>query len=104
MKKQTIAIHTPYTRPDTYGSPRISNPTVTNFEQRVKALTEAMHVTAFNSGMAAISTALLALVTHGKNIVTSHHLFGNTPLVELSGIVQELKLKARLIGKFVSYP
>ena len=26
-------------------------------------------------------------------------LIGNTPLVELSGIVQELKLKARLIGK-----
>lgn len=73
MKKQTIAIHTPYTRPDTYGSlsvpiysnvsfefkdaqtmsdafcnrikapdySRISNPTVTNFEQRVKALTES---------------------------------------------------------------
>lgn len=127
MKKQTIAIHTPYTRPDTYGSlsvpiysnvsfefkdaqtmsdafcnrikapdySRISNPTVTNFEQRVKALTGATHVTAFNSGMAAISTALLALVAHGKNIVTSHHLFGNT-LAFISGTLLRLGVKPRL--------
>ena len=38
---------------------RVENPTVTNFEQRVKALTGADHVTAFNSGMA----ATLALIT-----------------------------------------
>ena len=93
MNKQTIAINTPFVRPDVYGSlsvpiytnvsfefedaqemadafcnrikapdyARIANPTVTNFEQRVKALTGAEHVTAFNSGMAAISTALLAV-------------------------------------------
>ena len=57
---------------------RVENPTVTNLEQRVKALTGAEHVTAFNSGMAAISNALLAATEQGKNIVTSHHLFGNT--------------------------
>lgn len=57
---------------------RVENPTVTNLEQRVKALTGAEHVMAFNSGMAAISNALLAATEHGKNIVTSHHLFGNT--------------------------
>ena len=110
MKKQTIAINTPYVRPDVYGSlavpiynnvsfefddaqvmadafcnrikapdyARVENPTVTNFEQRVKALTGAEHVTAFNSGMAAIGNTLLAVSEHGKNIVSSHHLFGNT--------------------------
>ena len=57
---------------------RVENPTVTNLEQRVKALTGAEHVTAFNSGMAAISNVLLATTEQGKNIVTSHHLFGNT--------------------------
>ena len=57
---------------------RVENPTVTNLEQRVKALTGAEHVTAFNSGMAAISNVLLAATEQGKNIVTSHHLFGNT--------------------------
>ena len=110
MKKQTIAINTPYVRPDAYGSlavpiynnvafefqdaqemadafcnrikapdyARVENPTVTNFEQRVKALTDAAHVTAFNSGMAAISNTLLAVAAQGTNIITSHHLFGNT--------------------------
>ncbi|UPS44458.1 aminotransferase class V-fold PLP-dependent enzyme [Prevotella sp. E15-22] len=57
---------------------RVENPTVTNFEQRVKALTGADHVTAFNSGMAAISNTLLAVSEQGKNIVSSRHLFGNT--------------------------
>lgn len=127
MKKQTIAIHTPYVRPDAYGSlavpiynnvsfefgdaqemsdafcnrikapdyARIANPTVTQFEQRVKALTEAAHVTACNSGMAAISTALLAVVAQGKNVVTSRHLFGNT-LAFISGTLLRLGVKPRL--------
>lgn len=57
---------------------RVENPTVTNFERRVAALTGAAHATAFNSGMAAISNTLLALAAQGKNVVTSKHLFGNT--------------------------
>ena len=57
---------------------RVENPTVTNLEQRVKALTGAEHVTAFNSGMAAISNTLMAVAGQNKNIVSSLHLFGNT--------------------------
>lgn len=127
MKKQTIALHTPYVRPDAYGSlavpvytnvsfefsdaqemsdvfcnrkkapdyGRIANPTVTQFEQRVQALTGASHVTACSSGMAAISTALLAVVAQGKNIVSSRHLFGNT-LAFLSGTLLRLGVKPRL--------
>lgn len=57
---------------------RTMNPTVTNFEDRVKALTGATNVAAFNSGMAAISNTLIATLSAGKNIVTSRHLFGNT--------------------------
>lgn len=127
MKKQTIAINTPFVRRDVYGSlavpiysnvsfefedaqemsdafcnrikapdyARISNPTVTQFEQRVKALTNAAHVTAFSSGMAAISTSLLAVAASGKNIVTSHHLFGNT-LALISGTFLRLGVKPRL--------
>jgi O-acetylhomoserine (thiol)-lyase len=128
MKKQTIAIHTPYVRRDAYGSlavpiynnvsfefedaqtmsdafcnrikapdyARIANPTVTQFEQRVKALTEAEHVTAFNSGMAAISNALLAAIEQGKNIVTSHHLFGNT-LALITTTLTRFGVEPRLI-------
>lgn len=110
MKKETIAINTPYVRHDAYGSlavpiytnvsfefdnaddmadafcfrvkapdyARVANPTVTNLEQRVQRLTGAEHVTAFNSGMAAISGMLLTVAAQGKNIVSSQHLFGNT--------------------------
>lgn len=127
MKKQTIAIDTPYVRPDAYGAlampvynnvafefedarqmadafcnrikapdyARMENPTVTNFEQRVKALTGAAHVTAFNSGMAAISNALMAVVSQGKNIVSSKHLFGNT-LALISNTFLRFGVKPRL--------
>lgn len=57
---------------------RVENPTVTNFEERVKALTGAKNVIALNSGMAAISNTVMALASQGKNIITSKHLFGNT--------------------------
>ena len=127
MKKQTIAINTPYVRPDAYGSlavpiynnvafefqdaqemadafcnrikapdyARVENPTVTNFEQRVKALTDAAHVTAFNSGMAAISNTLLAVAAQGANIITSHHLFGNT-LALITKTLQRYGVEPRL--------
>ena len=74
---------------------RIANPTVTNLEQRVRALTGGSHVTAFCSGMAAISNALLAVVEQGKNVVTSRHLFGNT-LALISGTFLRLGVKPRL--------
>lgn len=128
MKKQTIAIHTPYVRPDAYGAlavpvynnvafefndaaemadafcnrikapdyARVENPTVTNLEQRVKALTGAAHVTAFNSGMAAISNTLLAVAEQHKNIVSSHHLFGNT-LALISTTLKRYGVEPRLL-------
>jgi len=64
-------------RPD-HSYSRISNPTVENFERRVKAITGASSVTALSSGMAAISNVFLAIAQTGNNIVTSNHLFGNT--------------------------
>lgn len=57
---------------------RITNPTVQHFEERVKTVTGAYGVTALNSGMAAISSALITLAWSGSNLVTSRHLFGNT--------------------------
>lgn len=128
MKKQTIAIHTPYVRPDAYGAlavpvynnvafefddaaemadafcnrikapdyARVENPTVTNLEQRVQVLTGAAHVTAFNSGMAAISNTLLAVAEQQKNIVSSHHLFGNT-LALISTTLKRFGVEPRLL-------
>lgn len=57
---------------------RVTNPTVTYFEERVAALTGAASVVAYNSGMAAISNFFLAVATEGRNVVTSPHMFGNT--------------------------
>ena len=57
---------------------RVMNPTVTYFEDKVKAVTGAHDVVAMSSGMAAISGTLLAIAAQGKNIVTSKHMFGNT--------------------------
>jgi len=57
---------------------RISNPTVENFEQRIRAVTDSTGVIALSSGMAAISNLFLAIAGKGDNIITSRHLFGNT--------------------------
>lgn len=57
---------------------RISNPTTQYLERRVQRYTEALSVTALNSGMAAISYALTAIAGKDVNIVASKHLFGNT--------------------------
>jgi O-acetylhomoserine (thiol)-lyase len=57
---------------------RTSNPTVENFELKIKAITEALNVTAVSSGMAAVSCAVFTLASNGSNLVTSKNLFGNT--------------------------
>ena len=74
---------------------RVENPTVTNLEQRVKALTGAENVIALNSGMAAISNTLLSVVAQGKNVITSRHLFGNTYSL-LTSTLSRLGVEARL--------
>lgn len=127
MKKQTIAIDTPFVRQDAYGSlsvplytnvsfefhdaalmadvftgrvkapdyARVENPTVTNLEQRVRKLSGATNVTAFNSGMAAISNTLFAVASNGRTIVTSRHLFGNT-LSLITGTLKRFGVKSQL--------
>lgn len=74
---------------------RVENPTVTNLEQRVKALTGAENVIALNSGMAAISNTLFSVVEQDKNVITSRHLFGNTYSL-LTSTLSRLGVEARL--------
>jgi O-acetylhomoserine (thiol)-lyase len=57
---------------------RITNPTVEDFEQRIKAITGAFAVAALSSGMAAISTAILSIAGNGDNLIASKFLFGDT--------------------------
>ncbi|MDR0744329.1 MAG: PLP-dependent transferase [Tannerella sp.] len=65
-------------RTDLHTYSRISNPTVTNFEEKVKAASGADNAMALASGMAAISNTFLTIAYAGSNIVSSPHLFGNT--------------------------
>ena len=74
---------------------RVANPTVTNLENRVRQIAGATHVTAFNSGMAAISNTLFAVASQGKNIVTTRHLFGNT-LSLITNTLMPFGVKPRL--------
>ena len=74
---------------------RVENPTVTNFELRVKALTGAENVIALNSGMAAISNTMFAIVEQGKNVITSRHLFGNSYSL-LTSTLKRLGVEAKL--------
>mgnify|MGYP002622488931 CR=1 FL=1 len=57
---------------------RIANPTTSYLEERVRNLTGAVSVTALNTGMAAITNALIAVSGARLNIVASKHLFGNS--------------------------
>ncbi len=74
---ETIAAAFQY-RTDLHTYSRISNPTVTNFERKIKMASGAENVIALASGMAAISNTFWAITYAGSNIIASPHLFGNT--------------------------
>ena len=74
---------------------RVTNPTVTYFENKVKAMCNAHGVIAVSSGMAAISNTLICLTAAGKNIVTSRHLFGNTYYL-IAGTMMRFGVKPHL--------
>ena len=57
---------------------RSGNPTVELLELRIKSITNSTGVVAFASGMAAISSIILAICKTGDNIITTRKLFGNT--------------------------
>lgn len=74
---ETIAAAFQY-RTDLHTYTRISNPTISNLENKIKDVSGAENVMALASGMAAISNTFLTLAYAGSNIVSSPHLFGNT--------------------------
>ena len=57
---------------------RITNPTIEDFEQRIRLISDGLSVVAVSSGMAAISNLILSIAESGSNIVTTKFLFGNT--------------------------
>ena len=61
-----------------YNYGRQLNPTVTALQNRITAMEEGIATAAFATGMAAISSSMLALLRAGDHIVASAFLFGNT--------------------------
>ena len=57
---------------------RIANPTTTALELRLAELEEGVGCIATASGMAAISSVVMALVESGTNIVAANGIFGGT--------------------------
>lgn len=57
---------------------RSTNPTIEEFEHKIRTVSGALGVLATATGMAAISNLLFALLKSGDNIITTKYLFGNT--------------------------
>jgi O-acetylhomoserine (thiol)-lyase len=57
---------------------RLTNPTVAVFERKMAALENGVGAIAFSSGMGAISTVLLALLSQGDEVAVGRSLFGGT--------------------------
>jgi len=73
---------------------RISNPTVTELQNRLKLFSNAKQCLCVSSGMAAISNVFLTLCSSGDNIITSKYLFGNT-LSFFSNTIKSFGIEAR---------
>lgn len=56
---------------------RVGNPTVHDFERRIAELEGAETARAFSSGMAAISSTVLSIVSSGDRIVAVRHCYGD---------------------------
>ena len=57
---------------------RQGNPTVAALEHKLTQMENGMATIAFSTGMAAISSMILALMKHGDHLLASSFLFGNT--------------------------
>ena len=70
---------------------RISNPTVVSLEKRLTALDSGAGCVAVASGMAAISTALMALCRSGDHVISGKSLFGGTYYL-YKGLIRNLDI------------
>jgi O-acetylhomoserine (thiol)-lyase len=61
-----------------YAYSRIANPTVAAFERKLTVLEDGLGTVAVSSGMAAITTALLNLISEGDTLVVASSIFGGT--------------------------
>jgi cystathionine beta-lyase/cystathionine gamma-synthase len=76
---------------------RYENPTVVAVEQKLAAADDAEQALAFSSGMAAISTLLLALLKAGDEVVCGAAIYGGT-----FHLLEDLLSKFGIVPRFVT--
>ena len=78
-----------------YAYTRIGNPTIASFEQRINALEQGISAVAFASGMAAITSLCLTVLSAGDEIVASAGVFGGT--IGLFADLQQFGITTRYV-------
>ncbi|MCL1909548.1 MAG: PLP-dependent aspartate aminotransferase family protein [Kiritimatiellaeota bacterium] len=84
-------------RPRKFNYGRASNPTAALFEQKVAALEKAERALSFGSGMAAISSAILACVKAGDHIVCVDKAYGPTRTFITRELTEQFGVEATFI-------
>lgn len=74
---------------------RISNPTVDSFEKRIAALEKGIGAVACSSGMAAVTMALLNILSSGDEVIAGSGLFGGT--IDLFGDLSAFGIKTHFV-------
>ncbi len=75
---------------------RITNPTISELEERINFTAGGEDTLCLSSGMAAISNTILALCSSGDNIITTKNIFGNTYSL-FENILKPLGIEPRFI-------
>lgn len=78
---------------------RITNPSVTEFEERMALLAGGLGAIAVSSGMAAIANILITLAGQGDNVLLSRYLFGHTTSLAASTLAA-WGLETRLVDPY----
>lgn len=76
---------------------RISNPTVSAFEERVASLEGGLGAVAFSSGLAAQLCAVLAVAQNGDHIVCSANVYGGT-VTQFGVTLKRMGIEVSFIG------
>lgn len=83
-----------------YAYSRVGNPTVAAFEQRVNELEGGNAAIACSSGMAAITTAMLNMLSSGDEVIASSGLYGGT--IDLFRDLSNLGISVRYVRHVTS--
>lgn len=79
-----------------YAYTRIGNPTVDAFERRINELEGGIGAVSCASGMAAVTAALLNILSAGDEVIASSGLFGGT--IDLFGDLEAFGIKTRFVN------